>query len=99
MQLPNWSQVSGVIERVIWAAVMYAVGKGWVTSADAANLVALVIGVLAAFYAYFVNRNTNLAKQAASIPGTTVVTTPDIAAATPQLDNVVSKAEVKVVAK
>ena len=99
MQLPNWSQISGVIERVITAAVMYAVGKGWVTSADAANLVALVIGVLAAFYAYFVNRNTNLAKQAASIPGTTVVTTPDIAAATPQLDNVVSKAEVKVVAK
>lgn len=77
--MPNWSQLSGVTERVITAVVMFAVAKGWITGADAANITALIVGILAAVYAYYVNRPTNLVKQAASVKDTTVVTNQDIA--------------------
>ena len=36
--MPNWSQVSGVIERVVMAGVMFGVGKGWIASDDAVNM-------------------------------------------------------------
>jgi hypothetical protein len=97
--VPNWSQLSGVVERLITAALMYAVGRGWILSSDVAPLVALGLAAVSAGYAVVVNRNTNLAKQAGSIPNTTVVTTPEIAAATPQQPNIVSNADVKVVTK
>jgi len=93
--MPNWSQVSGVIERLITAGVMFAVGKGWVTGGDAANLIALIVGISAALYAYYVNRATNLVKQAASVKDTTVVTNPDIAYNTTQ-KNIVSNTTNKV---
>ena len=94
--MPNWSQISGVIERVITAAVMFAVGKGYITSGDATNVIALIVGILSAFYAFFVNRNINLAKQAASIPNTIVVTESNVATKTTQ-SNIVSNASFKVV--
>lgn len=94
--MPNWSQISGVIERVITAAVMFAVGKGYITSGDATNVIALIVGILSAFYAFFVNRNINLAKQAASIPNTIVVTESHVATKTTQ-SNIVSNASFKVV--
>ena len=97
--MPNWSQISGVVERILTAAIMFAVGKGWIAGSDAANIVALLLGIMSALYAYYVNRATNLAKQAAAIPGTTVITSPAIAAATPAQDNIVSTAEVKAVPK
>ena len=77
--MPNWSQISGVVERVVWVVITWLVAKGYITQSDAANLVTLVVGIAAAIYAYYVNRNVNLAKQAASIPGTTVITDAAIA--------------------
>lgn len=97
--MPNWSQLSGVVERLITAALMYAVGRGWLLSSDVAPLAALGLAAISAGYAIVVNRNTNLAKQAASIPDTKVVTTPEIAAATPNQTNIVSSSDMKVVAK
>lgn len=81
--MPNWSQISGVVERLVTAAVMFAAGKGWLSSGDTANVIGLVMGLGAVFYAFFVNRNTNLIKQAASVPGTEVVTNDVIAEAIP----------------
>lgn len=77
--MPNWSQLSGVIERIVTAGLMFAVGKGWIAEADITNTVGLIVGIMAALYAYYVNRPTNLIKQAASVKDTTVVTNPDIA--------------------
>lgn len=96
--MPNWSQVSGVIERVVMAGVMFGVGKGWITGDDAANLTALIVGIMAALYAYYVNRPKNLIKQAASVKDTTVVTNPDIAYSTTQpniVSNTTNKVQVK----
>lgn len=96
--MPNWSQISGVVERLVWVVVTWLVAKGTINPADAGNLAGLVLGVLAAIYAYVVNRNANLAKQAASIPGTLVVTDPLIAYNVMN-PNVVSNTQVEVKSK
>lgn len=95
--MPNWSQVSGGLDRVVLVALTWLASKGYITSADVANYATLIVGVLGALYAFYVNRNTNLAKQAASIPGTTVVTTPEIAAATPNKQNILSNKTAQVI--
>jgi hypothetical protein len=95
--MPNWSQVSGGLDRVVLVALTWAASKGYITSADVANYATLIVGVLGALYAFYVNRNTNLAKQAASIPNTVVVTTPEIAAATPNSQNILSNSTAKVI--
>lgn len=99
MNAPNGSQISGAADRVVIAGLVYLASKGYITSADVANLATMIVTILGAVYAYYINRNTNLAKQAASIPGTTIITTPEIAAATPDLSNVVSNTDTKVVSK
>ena len=96
--MPNWSQLSGVIERIVTAGLMFAVGKGWIAEADITNTVGLIVGIMAALYAYYVNRPTNLIKQAASVKDTTVVTNPDIAHNTTQpniVSNTTNKVQVK----
>lgn len=95
----NWSQLSGIIERIITAAVMYAVGKGLIPAGDAANIVAFILAIGSAIYAFIVNRNTNLVKQAASVPGATVVAPPEIADTLKANPDVLSTEDAKVVAK
>lgn len=95
----NWSQISGGVDRVVLVALTWAASKGYITNADVANLATLIVAVLGAGYAFYVNRQTNLVKQAASIPGTTVVTTSAIASATPAFNNVVSNEDKKVVSQ
>lgn len=97
--MPNWSQLTGVADRVILILLTYAAAKGWIASTDVAGLATLILAILGAVYAFYVNRNTNLAKQAAAIPNTTVITTPEIAKATPDQSNIVSNADLKVVPK
>lgn len=63
-----------------------------------------LIGILTPIYTTWkASRNASPAGQAASltaaVPGTKIVTTPEIAAATPQSPNVISSTEVKVVSK
>lgn len=100
--MPNWSQLSGVAERVVTAGVMFAVGKGWIATADATNVVALLLGLGSVFYAFFVNRNANLLKQAASVTvdgqSTTVVAPDSLAKSLPQ-GNIVPATENKVVSQ
>lgn len=100
--MPNWSQISGVADRLVTAGVMFAVGKGWVTSSDAANITALILAIGAAVYAFFVNRNANLLKQAANVivdgQQTTVVAPDALAKSLPQA-NIVSADDNKVVVK
>jgi len=79
---------------------MFAVGKGWLSSGDAANIIGLVLGIGAAVYAFIVNRNASLLKQAAAVTvdgqKTVVVAPPALANALPQ-SNIVSSDDNKVV--
>lgn len=96
--MPNWTQISGVLDRGILVGLTWLASKGYITSADIANYATLILGIAGAIYAFWVNRNTNLVNRASSVPNTTVVTTSDIAAALPQ-ENVVSGEDKKVVTK
>ena len=96
--MPNWTQISGGVDRVILVGLTWLASKGYITSADVANYATLILGIAGAAYAFWVNRNTNLANRASTIPGTVVVTTPAIASALPQ-SNVVSSDANKVVSK
>lgn len=96
--MPNWTQISGGLDRVILIGLTWAASKGYITTADVANYATLILGIAGAGYAFWINRNTNLVNRASSVPNTTVVTTPEIAAALPQ-SNVVSADDKKVVTK
>ncbi len=97
--LPNNTQLSGAADRIVIAGLMYAVGKGWIAPDDVKDYAALIVPILAAAYGFYASRNTALAKSAAEIPGTVVVTSSAIANATPNQDNIVSAGDVKVVQK
>lgn len=94
--MPNWTQISGVLDRVILVGLTWLASKGYITSSDVANYATLILGIAGAGYAFWVNRNSNLVNRASEVPGTTVVTTPAIAASLPQ-SNVVSNEDKKVV--
>jgi hypothetical protein len=96
--MPNWTQISGVLDRSVLIGLTWLASKGYITSADVANYATLIIAIAGAAYAFWINRQTNLVNRASSVPGTTVVTTPAIAAALPQ-NNVVSNEDKKVMTK
>lgn len=87
--MPNWTQISGVVDRLLLVGLSWAVAKGYILPADVAPLASLVVAIAGSGYALYVNRNTNLIARASTVKDTTVVTTPAIAIALPQ-SNVVS---------
>lgn len=99
MNWPTWDQIQGVAERLITFGVAtvlaWAVVKGWITVEQAKEygiqFGPMILGIVAATYAYYRNRPTSLAQRAAALPNTTVVTTPEIARSTPE-PNIVSAA-------
>lgn len=97
----NPVQIRGGSDRAIIVAVTwlftYLTTKGYISASQAADFAPLVLGIVAAVYGWWVNKNEKLAEQAASVPGTTVVTTPEIAKATPDSPNVISSANTSAV--
>jgi hypothetical protein len=89
----NWTQISGGVDRLVLIGLTWAVSKGYILPADVVPLATLAVAAVGAAYAVYVNRDTNLAKRAASIPNTTVITTADIAKATPNQNNIISNTE------
>lgn len=104
MPWPTWDQIKGVVERLITVGVAsifsLIVLKGWITKQQAidygAELVPLIIAAASAYYGWKINRPKEIAQSAAALPGTVVVTTPDIAGSTPER-NIVSSRAVDVV--
>lgn len=94
----TFDQIRGPIERVVYIGLGWLVARGYITSSEVANWATLILAIAAAFYGWWQNRPKAVAQSAAAIPGTTVVTTPDIAASTPE-SNIVSNASTKVVAQ
>lgn len=93
----TWDQIKGIIERIVLVGLTWAATRGYITSADVATISAAVLAVIGAAYAWWINRPKAIAQAAANIPNTTVVTTPALAAATPETSNIVSNTEVQVV--
>lgn len=95
-------QGTGVIERVIYGVIlgvlMKMVAAGWLTADMAPYLAAAAVSAMGGAYALWINRPKAIVQSAAALPATTVVTTPDLAAATPE-NNIVSNVEQKVVSK
>ena len=94
----TFDQIRGPIERALLVALGWLAAKGWISPAEVAGYATLVIGIIAAVYGWWQNRPQAVIQSAAAVPGTTVVTTSAIAAATPET-NIVSNANVELVHK
>lgn len=94
----TWDQISGLLDRVVLVVLTYAVSKGYITSADVGPIAAAILALGGAIWGWWVNRPKAIVQSAAALPGTTVVTTPGLAASTPQ-QNIVSSATSQVVNK
>lgn len=98
--LNRYPILTGIIDRVTLVGLTWGVSKGFITNADIANIAPLVPVILAALIGWYQNRKVALAQQATTIaPGTKVVTTPEIAAATPDNMNILSTTTQEVVNK
>lgn len=96
-------QIKGMLDRAIAVIATMFLGwmvkKGWLGESDAATLLPALVLLPAIAYGAWNNRQKALVQAAASIPGTTVVTTPELAQATPNESNIISTEQVKVVSK
>lgn len=94
----TFDQIRGPIERIVYIGLGWLVARGFITSAEVGNYATLVLAIAAAFYGWWQNRPKAIAQSAAALPGTTVVTTPDLAASTPET-NIKSNVTNQVVTK
>jgi hypothetical protein len=98
----NKDQVTGVAERILYGLAVGLTGigvkKGWYDTEMAAYLAGGIVTVVGSIWALWINRPTALIQSAANQPNTVVVTTADIAKATPET-NIVSNTEQKVTPK
>ena len=91
----TFDQIRGPLERLIYIGLGWFAARGYIGSAEVANDATLVLAFAAAFYGWWQNRPTAIARSASAIPDTTVVTTPEIACATPE-KNIVSNTSVTI---
>lgn len=106
MLKPTTDQVSGVTDRVLTIAATWLLTwltmKGYITPNQAVEYSPLLIALGAAIWGWWVNRPKAILQSAAAIPAgggkmTQIVTSPELAAATPEQANIISSAENKVV--
>lgn len=91
MSAPTADQVKGITERLVAVLLTWMVAKGYIGQAQALEYGPIAIGLASALYALWINRPKAIVQSAAALPGTTVVTTPEMARSTPE-PNVVSAA-------
>lgn len=95
-------QISGSLDRVVLVLITWgltqAAQRGWISTSDVAALAPALVTIVAFVWGYWVNRPKAIVQSAAALPGTTVVTTPTLAAATPE-SNIKSSATATVVTK
>lgn len=98
---PVFDQIRAPLERVLLVGFGYAAAKGWISESWVQHLVALMLAILAAGYGVYTAQPSVIAERAAAaLPeGSKVITTQEIADATPGSPNVISKDEVRVVQK
>lgn len=104
---PTTDQISGMVDRTISGALIGLLGfvlhklvlAGVLADSDVTLLSPMLIILLMAAWGYWTNRPKAIVQSAAALPGTTVVTTPDLSAATPNQVNIVSNLANNVVDK
>lgn len=103
-------QATGVIERLAYGAIlalmMKLVQKGYIDADMAAYIAGGVVAAAGSIYAWWINRPKAILKAAAAVPNpasptglTQVITSPQLAQATPDQPNIVSSTQVQVVSK
>lgn len=103
---PTSDQMTGMAERTVSGALIGILGfalhklvvLGLLADSDVTTLSPLLIILLSAGYAYWVNRPKAIVQSAAALPGTVVVTTPDLSGSTPE-KNIVSNTMNRVIDK
>lgn len=68
----------------------WMVKRGWIGESDSAQLLPAVILLPALAWGWWNNRNKALVQSASNVPGTVVVTTPELALDTPNQKNIIS---------
>lgn len=94
------NQVTGALDRIVLVGVTYLVMgplKNYIPESAIPDICTLVLTAGGVAYAIYHNRPVAAVQAAAAIPGTTVVTTPALAEATPSQTNIVSNVDQKVV--
>lgn len=86
----TFDQIRGPVERVVYIGLGWLVARGFITSAEVANYATLALAVAAAFYGWWQNRPKAVLQSAAAVAGTVVITTPELAKATPNEANIIS---------
>lgn len=75
----NKDQITGLLERGVTVLLTYIVAKGWIDMEIATELGPILIGIISLVYAWYINRPKMLIQSASQVPGTTIVTKPEIA--------------------
>lgn len=97
-KMPTWDQIKGIMERLILIGLAGATAAGWIGEGDAETYGPAVLLLIGSIYAWWVNRPKAIVQSAAALPGTVVVTTPDLAKSTPEpniVSNITSQVELK----
>lgn len=94
----SWEQISSILRHVLTFGGGFIVAKGWINADALPGIVGAIITVGGTIWALFNKTETSIVAQAANISGTTVVTTPAIAAAVPSSD-AMSSADARVVSR
>lgn len=99
--MPTFDQIRAPLERVLLVALTYAVAKGWIAKELVGDILALVLAVGGFAWGIYTTRPSVVAARAAEIlpEGSTIVTSPEIAKATPGNANIVSSSTMEVVEK
>ena|SRR4029077_363914 len=98
-------QVSGMADRTISGAMIWLLTyflhrlevAGYLQTGDATNLSPVLIILGMAAWGYWINRPKAIVQSAASLPGTTVITTAELAAATPNQANIIPNNQTQVI--
>ncbi|MBR1230194.1 hypothetical protein JQ600_35455 [Bradyrhizobium sp. AUGA SZCCT0176] len=94
----SWEQISSILRHILTFGGGFIVAKGWISAEALPGIVGGIITIGGVIWGMFNKTQSSIVASAAALPGTTVVTTPALAAAVTSPD-AVSSSEVKVVAK
>jgi hypothetical protein len=96
---PTNDQVKGMLDRglavIVTMFLGWCVRKGYLGEGDAATLAPAIVLLPSLAWGWWNNRPKALVQSAAALPGTVVVTTPDLAKATPNESNIISNENAK----
>lgn len=86
----SWEQISSVLRHILTFGGGFIVAKGWISAEALPGIVGAIITIGGVVWGAFNRTEKAIVASAANVPGTVVVTTPELAAAVPSPDAVSS---------